>query len=83
MQSMLDNGYDAITQLELWDFVRTYEPENGYVFSRHPLVKKIIDKMESLPNAPGHSGSSFGITMRNLQFVAKHGIEMHKQGFRR
>ena len=27
----------------------------------------------------GHSGSSFGITMRNMQFIALHGLEEHKK----
>jgi hypothetical protein len=27
----------------------------------------------------GHSGSSFGLTMRHMQFIALHGLEEHKK----
>ena len=27
----------------------------------------------------GHSGSSFGLTMRNMRFIALHGLEEHKK----
>ena len=27
----------------------------------------------------GHSGSSFGITMRNMRFIALNGLEEHKK----
>jgi len=40
-----------------------------------------MEKMEALPNPPGHSGASFGITMRELEFIAKHDIEEYKKRF--
>ena len=27
----------------------------------------------------GHYGSSFGLTMRNMRFIALHGLEEHKK----
>ena len=39
------------------------------MFSNHPLISTITDKMEY----KGHSGASFGMTMRVMEHIAKHG----------
>jgi hypothetical protein len=82
-RSMVINGYTAVSQLELWDWMKNYSPPDteGFMWTTHPNVHKIGEKMEALPNAPGHSGSSFALTMRILEFIAKHGIEEYKKRF--
>jgi len=70
-RDMMVNGHQAISQLELWSWLRNYEPEEGrgFMFSSSSNLDRIIEKMESLPNAPGHSG----YTMRHLHnAVASH-----------
>jgi len=73
---MVCNGYNAVTQLELWVWLSTYEPEEnrGFMFSSHPNISAIIEKMETSEDPPGHSGSSFGFTMRHLQYIAQNGM---------
>ena len=73
---MVCNGYNAATQLELWVWLGTYEPDEnrGFMFSSHPNITAIIEKMETIEDPPGHSGSSFGFTMRHLQYIAKNGL---------
>ena len=39
------------------------------MFSNHPLISTITEKMDY----KGHSGASFGWTMRNMEHIAKHG----------
>jgi hypothetical protein len=77
---LISNGYTAVNQLELLGWLSNFCPRDreGFMWSSHPNIKKICDKMESLPDAPGHSGSSFAITMRHLEYIAKHGIEEYK-----
>jgi hypothetical protein len=77
---MVSNGYTAVNQLELWKWMKEYIPENdkGFMFSDHPYINRIMAKMESLPNPPGHSGSSFAVTMRHLEYIAKHGLDEYK-----
>jgi len=79
-RSLVTNGYTAVSQLELWQWMKEFSPEanNGFAWSNHPNIKQIAIKMESLPNPPGHSGSSFAITMRHLEYIAKNGIEQYK-----
>jgi hypothetical protein len=73
---MLENAYNAITLSEGWDFLRTFNyNQNGFMFSDNPMTGKIMSKMEELGYS-GHSGFSFGWTMRNMEFLAKHGKEV-------
>jgi hypothetical protein len=77
---MLTDAYKAITECDLWDWMRTYSPEEGkgFMFSDHPNLKRIDKAMKF----DGHSGSSYGWTMRNMESIAKHGWEAHKSKVR-
>ena len=68
---MLRDAYDAITQCNLWDWMRTYEPEEGrgFMFSRDPNLDAINDAMKYT----GHSGASYALVMRQMQAIAKAG----------
>ena len=73
---MLENAYTAISLTEMWDYMK--KNSDSYMFSSDKEIKIISDKMEELGYG-GHSGASFGITMRNMQFIALHGLEEHKK----
>ena len=79
-RNMIENGYQAVNSLELWDFLSSFEPEEGkgFMFSDCEEINKIGKKMEELPNSPGHSGASFGFTMRHLHYIAKNGLDKYK-----
>ena len=66
---MLADADKAITECGLWDWMKTYEPEkgNGFMFGDHPNLTRINNAMKY----GGHSGSSYGWTMRVMQYVAK------------
>jgi len=68
---MLQNAYQAITASEAWDYMKSFN-EQSFMFSSNPMTGKIMNKMEVL-GYTGHSGSSFGWTMRCMEFLAKHG----------
>lgn len=72
--SMLQTAFDAVTQLELWDFVTNFNEENGFMFSKSPNVNRIYSKIEEL-GYNGHSGASFGRTLRTMQYIGKHGMD--------
>lgn len=75
---MFINAWQAITQTNLWDFVR--EPIDSFMWSDDQRLKVISKKMEEL-GYDGHSGISFGSTMRNMQQLAKHGENNFKELF--
>ena len=73
---MLENAYTAISLTEMWDYMK--KNSDSYMFSSDKEIKIISDKMEEL-GYHGHSGASFGITMRNMQFIALNGLGEHKK----
>jgi len=67
-REMVEDVYQAVQKAEAWNVMKE-EPESGYMFSSDPRYKVIQKKMEYL----GHSGSSYGWTMRQAQFIAQKG----------
>jgi hypothetical protein len=76
---MLKNAHQAITEAEAWDFMRTFS-DQSFMFSSSPIVSDIMKKMSEL-GYDGHSGCSFGWTMRQMEFIAKNGKEVYLQKF--
>jgi hypothetical protein len=73
---MLENAYTAISLTEMWQYMK--KNVESYMLCNDDELKIISDKMEEL-GYHGHSGASFGITMRNMQFIALNGLEAHKK----
>ena len=78
MLEPLASGFQAVSLVDGgWDALKTYEPpENeGFMFVKNtpPKIQEIIDKVLELYS--GHSGSTFGDTMRYLQLIAQIGWE--------
>jgi hypothetical protein len=77
-REMLVNAWQAISQTNLWDFVA--QEIESFMWSNDPHIEVISEKMEQL-GYHEHSGSSFGITMRNMQYLAQHGENKFKELF--
>ena len=75
-REMLENAFAAVTQTESWAFLK--EEVDSFMFSQNPQVHRILRKMEEL-GYYGHSGASFGVTMRQMQFIAQNGFEKFKE----
>ena len=73
-REMLVNAWQAITLTENWDFMR--QEIYSYMLSNDPRVGIISNKMVEL-GYDGHSGCSFGCTMRAMQYIAKNGEEKY------
>ena len=71
-REMFSTAYQAITQLELWPYMKEDPGPNGFAFCGDDRVKKIYAKIEDL-GYYGHSGSSFGCVLRDMQFIARSG----------
>lgn len=77
-REMIESAFKAVESVPGgWDFLRTYEPgDGGFMFSTPP------PKMEEINAAVerfygGHSGASYGMTMRVIEFIAKKGWEAY------
>lgn len=77
-REMIESAFQAVESVEGgWDFLKTYDPGNGgFMFSTPP------PKMAEIDNAVnnlygGHSGASYGMTMRVIQYIAKYGWDTY------
>ena len=68
IRSMFSTAYEAINWLELWDFIKENTGCNGFMFTSNKNILNIYDKIEEL-GYMGHSGFSFGYTMRKMQIT--------------
>ena len=64
----LEDAFDRITELDLWDFLRDNNPpeDRGFMFWSHPKLTELGQKLDG-----GHSGASYGYTMRVMQRIAQ------------
>lgn len=74
-RGMLLNAYNAISHCELWNWMATFEPPDGYGFCTAPEIHRLSAEMCKEPWGKSHSGCSFGWTMRQMQFIATHSLE--------
>jgi hypothetical protein len=66
-------------EFDVWMFMSTYDPPEGrgFMFSDHPITTRVMQSMEV-----GHSGTSYGFTMRHLQYFARNGgVEGYKREY--
>lgn len=70
-REMYRTAWQAITQLELWDFMKHFDGVS-FMLSHDRNVERIYSKIEEL-GYDGHSGASFGCTMRTMESIAIHG----------
>ena len=70
---MLFGMFEAITEANQWEWLRTYTPEEkrGFMFSDAPELKEIDKRIQY----KGHSGATYAWCFRHLQVVAKEGLE--------
>ena len=73
---MIQDAYDTIKRLGLWDWLKEFEPHpnEGFMFTTDMNVAMIGTQMKF----DGHSGSTFGWTMRVVHHLARNGWENHK-----
>ena len=75
---IMTNAWHAITQTNNWNFVS--HDINSFMWSNNPKIHEILNKMEEL-GYNEHSGTSFGCTMRNMQYLSQKGEENYKKLF--
>jgi hypothetical protein len=71
-KNSLQHMYNAITNNNLWEFMKLDPPRNiGYAFWNTPEIG--IMSRDINVQLDGHSGASFAWVMRNMQYIAQHG----------
>ena len=80
-RKLYKNMHNAISQTELWDWLKVYTPpvNKGFMFAQEPELDRINKKMGEDPISGNHSGASYGSMMRSMHYIAKHGYEKFKE----
>ena len=71
MNQEINDMINTTNRLELWEWFQEYEPEKGFMWSNHDNIAAISSGLDN----NNHSGASFGICMRQIQFIAQHSWE--------
>lgn len=77
----LKSAHQSISECELWGWFSLYEPENGFMFSNTPEIIRLQTALCNYECNSTHSGSSFGSTLRQMEYIAKHGYTQYKQTY--
>lgn len=64
---MVQDAYETASKLELLNEIKTLNPKNGYMFTENIIIDKILKNLKY----EGHSGYSFGWTMRQVEYLVK------------
>jgi hypothetical protein len=75
-KEMISTAYEAIHELELWQFMKDYNKPFHCVTD--DKFYNIYEKIQEL-GYDGHSGVSFALTLREMKKIADHGIEKYKE----
>ena len=86
VESMIRDGMRAVVratespelktkEIDAWVYLSKYTPEvgRGFMFSDDPIVSAVGRHMEI-----GHSGSTYGGTMREIEVIAKKGFAKYR-----
>jgi hypothetical protein len=68
-QDMYKSAFRALRELEMWDFVKSHQ--GPFETSSDERIHTIFAFIQS--NGYEHSGTSFALTLRAMQFLALHG----------
>jgi hypothetical protein len=71
--AMLADAYNAVRVTESWENFRNFS-EQSFMFSGSTWLNAVQAEMKMMD---GHSGSSYGWTMRVIEFIAKNGWETY------
>ena len=83
MRDFLKSAHKAISLCELWNWLRIYEPEpnKGFMWSKTPELDRLNQQMWKDPINVYHSGSSYGLVMREMEYIAKNGYNNYKNTY--
>ena len=79
-REFLKSAHKAISKCELWEWLRIYIPheDKGFMWSLSPELDRINEELMKDPINNNHSGFSYGMVMRIMEYIAKNGYESYK-----
>jgi len=77
---VLIDAYEAVNDMNLWDYLKenTFE---SFTYYKGPYKQLHEELLEKADKSNFHSGASYGITMRNMERIAKEGFDVWKKEY--
>ena len=75
------SAHQSITECELWDWLRSYEPSSGFMFDTSAESRLILTQMQKYDVNNSHSGSSYAYILREMQYIAINGYQQYAQEY--
>lgn len=77
---VLKDAYEAVEDMNLWNYLKenAFESFTYYNGPNKQLHQELLEKVDK---SNLHSGASYGITMRNMECIAKQGFDVWKQEY--
>ena len=66
-EKQVQNALTVIKELQLEEFVKNFDGNNGFMWSSDKRVQDIGDRLKD----DGHSGASFALTLRKCQHILR------------
>lgn len=79
-KDFLQSAYKAITNCEMWDWIRTNQIRS-FMFDDRLEMRKIRNEMYKDDINSYHSGSSFGFILREIEYIAKYGYSKYEETY--
>jgi hypothetical protein len=80
-RELLKRAHRAVSLCELWDWIRIYQPppNRGFMLSIIPELNRLKLQMWKDSINDLHSGYSFDLIIRDMEYIAKNGYEKYKK----
>lgn len=72
---LLTNMYRAVEREKLWDFLKVGPSGGAFMFSEEASER--LSEVSKAVEDDGHSGASFACTLRDIQYIARHGWDAY------
>ena len=76
----LEDAYSAVDEMNLWDYLQN-NLFNSFAYYTGPDIDLHLELLKKANKHNTHSGASYGITMRNMEQIAKNGFEQWKTDY--
>jgi len=65
-------------EIDVWKYLHDYTPPygQGFMFCQDEIISLIQTNMEI-----GHSGTSYGNTMRHIEIISKYGLDEYREKY--
>ena len=79
-KTCLEDAYDAVDEMELWEYLQN-NLFHSFAYYNGPDVQLHFELLKKADRRNLHSGASYGITMRNIEQIAKNGFDQWKEDY--